>query len=212
MLFKDDIETYLQQLGVEYSAELLAALDSYARLVEKFNPSLNLVSKVDMGNEIVKQIIDSSALTKFMSPDANSTLLDIGSGGGFPGIVLKIFWPDIHLISLDSSPKKITFQDEAASKLSLKDCEFVNLQFQEYKPEREIDYITVKALGNFKKVLAFAARVLRSRGSLIFYLGETVPDELKEIEDAPFRLGSENMYSLPNYPGDLRFLKLIKTI
>jgi 16S rRNA G527 N7-methylase RsmG len=99
-----------------------------------------------------------------------------------------------------------------ASKLSLKDCEFVNLQFQEYKPEREIDYITVKALGNFKKVLKFSAMVLCNGGSLIFYLGEMVPDELKEIEDAPFRLRSENMYSLPNYPGDLRFLKLIKTI
>ncbi len=147
-----------------------------------------------------------------MSPDANLTLLDIGSGGGFPGIVLKIFWPEIHLISLDSSPKKITFQDEVAFKLNLSDCEFVNLQFQEYKPRKKIDYVTVKALGNFKKVLAFAERVLRKDGSLIFYLGETVPDELKEIEDAEFRLGSENMYSLPNYPGDLRFLKLIKTI
>ncbi|HDS01221.1 MAG TPA: 16S rRNA (guanine(527)-N(7))-methyltransferase RsmG [candidate division Zixibacteria bacterium] len=212
MIFRDDIETYLHQFGVEYSGEILAALDSYARLVEKFNASLNLVSKTDTGSEIVKQIIDSSALTKFMSPEKNSTLLDIGSGAGFPGIVLKIFWPEIHLISLDSSPRKITFQDEAASKLNLRDCEFVNLQFQEYRPEREIDYITVKALGNFKKVLAFAGRALREEGSLIFYLGETVPEELKEIEDAPFRLGSENLYSLPNYPGDLRFLKLIKTV
>ncbi len=211
MNFKDDIKTYLDQFGVEHSEAILEALDKYAGLVEKFNPSLNLVSKSDTGIEIVKQIIDSSALTKFMSPEEDSTLLDIGSGGGFPGIVLKIFWPEIHLISLDSSPKKITFQDQAASKLNLKNCEFVNLQFKEYSPEREIDYITVKGLGKFKNVLSYAGKVLRKEGSLILYLGDTVPEELKKIKDAPFKLGSENLYSLPNYPGDLRFLKLIKT-
>jgi 16S rRNA (guanine527-N7)-methyltransferase len=211
MDFRDDIKKYLGQLEVDYSEEILDALEMYADLIEKYNHSINLISKTDTRNEIVKQIIDSAALTKFMNPNQDSTLLDIGSGAGFPGIVLKIFWPEVYLISLDSSPKKMTFQDEVKTKLNLDNCEFINLQFQEYSPGRKIDYITVKGLGRFKKVLAFAGRILPKDGSLIFYLGETVPVELKQIEDAPFKLESDDLYSLPNYPGDLRFLKLIKT-
>ncbi len=210
MPLRNNLEQYLDRIEVEFSETMFNQLAEFSEMILKYNRSLNLVSKRDPEREILKQIADSSMLTLFMNPGDGSTLIDIGSGGGIPGIVLKIFWPNINLISLDSNPKKIAFQTEAGRRLNLENCSFIDSQFQEYFPEAPADFITVKALGKFKKVLAFADRVLRKDGKLIFYLGEEQPEELKTISESSFKLESDDSYSLPDYPGNHHLIKLIK--
>lgn len=210
MPLRNSLEQYLHRIGAEFSEEMLNQLVEFSEMILKYNRSLNLVSKRDPEREILKQIADSSMLTRFMNPYEDSSLIDIGSGGGIPGMVLKIFWPNIDLISLDSNPKKIAFQTEAGRKLSLGDCSFIDSQFQEYFPEAPVDFITVKALGKFKKVLTFAERVLRRDGRLILYLGDEKPDELKTISGSSFELESDDSYSLPDYPGNHHLIKFIR--
>jgi len=207
---RNSIESYLQQIGVAFSEEILERLNIFAEMVLKYNRSLNLVSKRDPERETVKQITDSSVLTRFMTPETNSTLMDIGSGGGIPGIILKIFWPRIKLISLDSNPKKIAFQAEVSRKLRFQNYRFVDSQFQEYTPDAPADYITVKGLGKFKKVFIFANTALKKNGKLFLYLGEELPKELKIIEKYAFELESDNSYTLPDYAGNLHLIKLNK--
>jgi 16S rRNA (guanine527-N7)-methyltransferase len=207
---RNSIESYLQQIGVAFSEEILDRLNIFAEMVLKYNRSLNLVSKRDPDHEIVKQIADSSVLTRFMTPNFNSTLMDIGSGGGIPGIILKIFWPRIKLISLDSNPKKIAFQAEVSRKLRIQNYRFIDSQFQEFIPDVPADYITVKGLGKFKKVLKFAGAALKKNGKLILYLGEELPDELEMLEKYPFKLESDDSYGLPDYPGNHHLIKLNK--
>jgi 16S rRNA (guanine527-N7)-methyltransferase len=207
---RNSIESYLQQIGVAFSEEILDQLNIFAEMVLKYNRSLNLVSKRDPEREVVKQIADSSVLTMFMTPDINTTLMDIGSGGGIPGIILKIFWPRIKLISLDSNPKKIAFQAEVSRKLRFQNYRFVDSQFQEYTPDAPADYITVKGLGKFKRVLKFAGFALKENGKLILYVGGELPKELKILEKYPFELESDNSYSLPDYTGNLHLIKLNK--
>jgi 16S rRNA (guanine527-N7)-methyltransferase len=207
---RNNLESYLRQLGVKFSETILDQLDIFAGMVLKYNRSLNLVSKKDPEREIVKQIADSSILTIFMTPENNSVLIDVGSGGGIPGIILKIFWPGIKLISLDPKPKKIAFQAEVSRKLMLQNYRFIDSQFQEYTPDAPADIITVKGLGKFKKVLRFAVKALRKNGKLILYLGEELPGELKTVEDTLFDLESDNSYILPDYPGNHHLIKLNK--
>jgi 16S rRNA (guanine527-N7)-methyltransferase len=212
MDFTEAIKTGLDHFGISYTDGILKRLTVYADLIQEFNRSLNLVSKAAPEKEIVKQIIDSLALIKHVDPKPNSSLLDLGSGGGFPGMVIKILRPDIELASLDASPKKILFQEMAAGKLGLGRCEFIAEPLEEYEPCREFDLITAKALGRVNRVLAFAGRFLRIDGRAVFYIGEKIPAEFDEADRKGLAREAAIGYCLPAYPGkyQLVILKKIK--
>ena len=99
MDFTEAIKTGLDHFGISHTDEILKRLTVYADLILEFNRSLNLVSRAAPEKEIVKQIIDSLTLIKYVDPKSKSSLLDLGSGGGFPGMVVKILRPDIELAS-----------------------------------------------------------------------------------------------------------------
>jgi 16S rRNA (guanine527-N7)-methyltransferase len=212
MDFTEAIKTGLNYFGISYTDEILKRLTVYADLILEFNRSLNLVSKTDPKHEIVKQIIDSSALIKYVEIKPNSTLLDLGSGGGFPGMVIKILRPDVGLFSLDASPKKVLFQEQVAGKLGLNRCEFIAKTLDEYEPRGGVDLVTTKALGKFKRVLAFASRFLKIDGRAVFYIGGKIPGAFDEAERKGLVRETVISYCLPAYPGkyQLVILKKIK--
>jgi 16S rRNA (guanine527-N7)-methyltransferase len=205
-----DIKTGLNTFGIGHTEENLKHLCVYADQILEFNRSLNLVSKSDPEKEIIKQIIDSTALIKYVTIKPDCSLLDLGSGGGFPGIVIKILRPEIELVSLDSSPKKILFQERTAGRLGLEGCEFIAKPLEEYKPGREIDLITSKALGKFKRTFAFLARFLGADGRAVFYTGEQISPEFEEAGRKGLARERVISYRLPVYPGKYQLVILKK--
>ncbi len=196
MQFRDEIKKALEFPGIDINDQPLDLLGQYAGLVLEYNLSLGLISKKDSEQEIIRQIVDCAAAAKFMKLGDHETLLDIGSGAGLPGIVLKIIAPEIRLISLDSNPRKITFQSLAAGKLALDDCEFISSQLSEYQPAEEIDLITVKAFGKFKNILGFGRKYLHAGAKIAFYTGEDIPVEIDDPEGYSRLEGSPFEYEL----------------
>lgn len=210
MDFITEIRTGLDVFGIDYTNEILEHLSLFAVQILEFNHSLNLVSKSDPEKEIVKQIIDSTALIKHVEIKPNCSFLDLGSGGGFPGMVIKILRPEIELVSLDSSPKKILFQERTAGKLGLDRYELVAGPLEEYNPQREFDLITAKALGKFRRIFSFLARFLKADGRAVLYAGAEIPPEFEEAGGKGLDREAVIGYCLPAYPGKYQLVILKK--
>jgi len=192
------IRSGFQFFQIMPTADMLNQLVGLAELILEYNRTLNLVAKTDPASEVVRQILDSAMPVKFEEQGLSGRLLDVGSGAGFPGMVLKILRPQIKLISLDSSSGKIAFQELAASRLGLTGCEFRAAQFQEYRSADEIDIITVKAVGGFSRLLRFAGHALRPGGAIIFYLGANIPGALAGYGRDVFNNERCHIYQLPD--------------
>jgi 16S rRNA (guanine527-N7)-methyltransferase len=137
------------------------------------NELLHLVSQRDPKNEVVKQIVDSAAITNCLSLCPGCRLLDVGSGAGFPGIVLKLIFPDIKLYTLDSSPRKIDFQRRVCAKLEIS-ATFLGCDFRQASLDELVDIVMVKALGSKRDVIRKSGNWLRSSGKLILMEGKTL--------------------------------------
>jgi len=105
-------------------------------------------------------------------------VLDVGSGAGFPGIVLKLIFPGVKLYTLDSSPRKIDFQRRVCAKLEIS-ATFLNCDFRQAALDELVDIVLVKALGSKRDVIRKSRNWLRSSGKLIFMEGRT-PDPIIE--------------------------------
>ena len=196
MIIRDELKRQLEAFEIKCREETLAQLDLYALSVLKFNRSLNLISPTDPDKEIIKQIVDSAAMIRFCDI-STQTILDIGSGGGIPGIVLKILTPDLKLHSLDSNPRKIAFQEKTTRDLEISGCTFSEIQISEFHPQEKFDIITCKAFGKFTEVFRLARETLQDDGSIILYLGDSIPEEIENNLKDDLRISDSFAYNLP---------------
>ena len=167
--------------GLDVSRETFAKLESFARLVEKWTPKINLVSKPSVPNLWERHIVDSVQLFT-MAPKTGSWV-DIGSGGGFPGIVISILSSeqgDSHNLTLiESDHRKGAFLRTAIRELGLKAT--VISDRIENVPSLEADIVSARALADLTTLLGYADTHLKSDGTALFPKGESWR---KEHEDA----------------------------
>lgn len=116
----NDFINKLKENNIFYDEDKLKKLDIYYSFLIEYNNHTNLTTITDKKEVYFKHFLDSLMVSKAVNL-SNQTILDIGSGAGFPGIVLKIFYPDIKLTVLDSNNKKITFINMLLEKLNITD-------------------------------------------------------------------------------------------
>ena len=163
------------------SRETIKKLESYQALVKEWNSKFNLISKSTEDNIWERHIIDSLQLIKFITPK-DLVLLDLGSGAGFPGVVLAIacqeLYPDLKINLVESIGKKTIFLQEINKTL--------NLNMEIYKERIEnlkigkVDVITSRALASLPKLLEYAKPFCSNRTRLIFLKGEKWAQEQEE--------------------------------
>lgn len=168
-----DLKNILTESTPHLSDQSIEKLCLFASEILNENELLQLVSRRDPKNEVVKQIVDSAAITNCLSLCPGCRLLDIGSGAGFPGIVLKLIFPGIKLYTLDSSPRKIDFQRRVCAKLEI-GATFLSCDFRQAALDELVDIVIVKALGSKRDVIRKSRNWLRSSGKLIFMEGRTL--------------------------------------
>lgn len=169
-----DLKNTLTESTPHLSDQVMGKFLLFADEILTENELLHLVSQRDPKNEVVKQIVDSAAITNCLSLCPGCRLLDVGSGAGFPGIVLKLIFPGIKLCTLDSSPRKIDFQRRVCAKLEIS-ATFLNCDFRQAALDELVDIVIAKALGSKRDVIRKSRNWLRSSGKLIFMEGGT-PD------------------------------------
>ena len=206
---KENFIKELEKLKINITAEMLSNLNTYYSLLIEENKKYNLTAITEEPLVYLKHFYDSLSIVRIINLD-NQKLLDIGTGAGFPGLVLKIVFPNLKIDLLDSTNKKCLFLQKVIDELNLKDINVINARAEEYaKDNREIyDIVTSRAVAPLKHLLEYSIPLLKINGQFIS-LKSNIEEELKNIKNYYNKLflEEENIvkYELP-YECSLRTL------
>ena len=164
-----------------HHTDLFAA---HARELLHWNNTINLTTITEPFEVAVKHLVDSLAPAKLISPDA--TLLDIGSGGGFPGIPLKVVMPTLSVTLIDASRKKVSFLKHAIRTLKLKDIEARHIRSEDLTVEpsyiKRFDFIISRALTDLESFIRQGSPLLAEEGVMIALKGKVDQTEVETEE------------------------------
>ena len=128
----DEFKTEVKKLGIEVTDEEISKLEKYADLLKEWNEKINLTAITEKEQVFLKHFYDSLTLVKIINLDKVDNLCDLGTGAGFPGLVLKIFFPQLKLTLVDALNKRINFLDVVVKELSLENVTLVHARAEEY--------------------------------------------------------------------------------
>ena len=149
-VFKEELEKYLNAISIKLEEKQIKQFYDYMNLLIEWNKKINLTAIIEPKEIILKHFVDSLTVSKYINE--KSTLIDVGTGAGFPGIPLKILRNDIKITLVDSLNKRIKFLDEVIEKLNLDGIKTVHGRAEEIGRNREyrekFDYATSRAVAN----------------------------------------------------------------
>lgn len=205
----------LQKLNISPTKEQLKQLETYAKMLLEYNKKFNLTAITKQEDIYLKHFYDSLTITKEIDLDQELKVLDIGTGAGFPGIVLKIFFPKLDLILLDSNNKKISFLNEVIKELGLKKIKCIHGRAEELPTNyREyFDIVTSRAVANLRVLTELSIPYLKVNGYFISLKGKA-DEELKEAESTLKVLNCEiekiEKFILPDQVSERSIIKIRK--
>ncbi|MDO8054023.1 16S rRNA (guanine(527)-N(7))-methyltransferase RsmG ['Opuntia sp.' phytoplasma] len=184
---------------------------TYAMCLSDSNNQINLTSILEPESIYIKHFYDSLLVSSLVDFNQINSLCDMGTGAGFPGIPLKIAFPHLNLILIESSYKKTIFLKSLVKKISLQNVYIYNQKIE--KHHLRYDYLIARALGRLNIILKLVYPLLNNQGSFIAMKGPNYDREFisDKIFDK-FRLKDKQMVHLPNQIGtrvNLLFSKLI---
>ena len=201
---------------VNPTEEQLDNLKKYYDILFVESNKYNLTNIKELEEVYIKLFYDSLLLSKTVDLTKTLTLADIGSGAGFPGLVIKIMFPSVHITLIEPTLKRCNFLNLVINELGLKDIEVVNARAEEYiKDKREsFDIVTARAVAPLNILLELAIPFLKVEGTFLAMKGSNATDELKEASKANNILNAkvekEYIFNLPNDLGKRTIIKFKK--
>lgn len=193
----------VNNLGINVDSTITLKLEKYYDLLVCWNKRINLTSIIDKEQVFLKHFYDSLTIVKVIDLNDIDSVCDVGTGAGFPGVVLKIFFPHIKLTLIDSLGKRVKFLKEVVSVLGLDDVKILQVRAEDYsKAFREkFDLVTARAVSSFNVLLEYSIPMVKKgkyfvamRGSDDLDNGESALKVLKcsLIKKECFKLPIEN--------------------
>ena len=187
----DEFISSLKELNVCVDEDKLNKLNIYKNFLQEYNKHTNLTRIIEDDEIYLKHFYDSLTMCKYIDLNNCNTLLDLGTGAGFPGMVLKIFFPNLDVTLLDSNNKKIKFLDELSKKLNLK-VNLVKERSEDYiKNKREyFDIVTSRAMANLNTLLELSIPYVKVNGMFIAMKAQAT-EELNNAKGVEEKLGAK---------------------
>lgn len=189
----DNFRKDLEALQIVLNKEQLCQFMSYYELLVEWNQVMNLTAITDFEEVCKKHFTDSLSLVKAYKINASISVIDVGTGAGFPGIPLKIAFPDIEIILLDSLHKRVDFLKTVIDNLGLKKIEALHGRAEDYAKEKkfreQFDLCVSRAVSNLSTLAEYCIPYVKKGGCFISYKSEKLTEELKEAEHAVAVLG-----------------------
>ena len=215
---KEEFIKEVEKLGININEDILNKLEIYKEFLMEYNSHTNLTAIKNEEDIYLKHFYDSLTIIKVTDLSTKDSLLDIGTGAGFPGMVLKIFYPNLKVTLLDSNNKKTKFLELLKEKLNL-EVAIINDRAENYAKNNlnSFDVVTSRAVANLRVLTELCIPFVKKEGLFIPLKGN-VEEELKEAKDTIEILNSEliqketfNLYENDNLRNILVIKKLQET-
>lgn len=170
--------------GVELSLVHLDLFEAYLEELIEWNSRMNLTGLGERGRMISELFLDSLMPVPYLP--SRGKMLDVGSGAGFPAIVIKILIPDLELHLVEANSKKVSFLKQVVRLLKLNRVEVMNKRIETIDRKSYpdgFDVITSRAMANFNQIIDRCAPLLAGGGHLLYFSGSKVDENLKNAED-----------------------------
>ena len=182
----------LKQINIEITDEQLKKLKRYYELLIKWNEKINLTAITEKEQVYLKHFYDSLTLNKIIDLKENYSLCDFGTGAGFPGLVLKIVFPNLRITLVDSLNKRINFLNLVIKELNLTDINTYHARIEEYAKGNieKFDIVTARAVAPLNILLEYAIPLVKVDGIFMPMKGE-IKEELETAKNAINKLDVE---------------------
>lgn len=174
----------LQQLHIALSEKQMEQFLQYYELLVEKNKVMNLTAITEFDEVVEKHFLDSVSLTKQLDLHQPLKVLDLGTGAGFPGIPLKIVFPELEITLMDSLNKRVLFLQDVISSLQLQNIEAVHGRAEEAaknkKYRESFDLCVSRAVANISTLSEYCLPFVKVGGSFISYKSSTIEDELED--------------------------------
>ncbi len=181
-----------KKLGIELTSQQLEKLNQFYELLISWNQKMNLTRIIEKEDVYLKHFYDSLTLSKVIDLKQGLTLCDVGSGAGFPGIVLKICFPNLKITLLDSLQKRVNYLNEIIKELDLKNIEAIHTRAEDYaKQNREkFDIVTARAVANLKILSELCIPMVKVNG-LFIAMKANIEEEIENSTEILKKLDSK---------------------
>lgn len=180
------------EAGLVLNEELYKKLDTYAQFLIEYNEKVNLTAILDPMEILRKHFIDSIIISKYVDIPKNSSIIDVGTGAGFPSVPLKLMRDDLKLALLDSLNKRIEFLNQLCDRLNI-EAEFIHGRAEDVAKEDEyrekFDFSCARAVANLSLLSEYCIPFVKVGGQFISMKGPS--EDLSEGENAVHILGGE---------------------
>ena len=193
---KDFLLKEVSKIGIDnLSDKQVEQFLKYYDLLVEWNSFMNLTGITEYEEVVIKHFADSLSLIKAFDLKQDLSLIDIGTGAGFPGLPLKIVFPNLKITLLDSLNKRIKFLDEVISQLGLTDIDTIHGRAEDYaKPDKlreKYDLCVSRAVANLSTLSEYCLPFVKLNGSFVSYKSEKLAEELDNAKKAIFVLGGK---------------------
>ena len=195
---KEEFITALQELNINITEEQLNKLNKFYKLLIEWNKKINLTRIVEEKEVYLKHFYDSLTIVKAVDISEKETLCDVGTGAGFPGIVLKIIYPNLKITLVDSLLKRVNYLNSIIKELELNNIKAIHSRGEDFNDK--FDVVTARAVANIEKLLNFTMHLVNENGVFVAMKGnidEEVTDEIIQKINKKYKILSINKFLLP---------------
>lgn len=208
-MIKNLLQNYIKDYKITLTENQYEQFQKYFELLAEWNEKMNLTAITDESGVALKHFADSLSLLNFVDIPQNSSLADVGTGAGFPGVVLKIARPDIRLTLIDSLNKRLVFLNEVCSQLGI-DAELIHSRAEDgardEKLRESFDFAVSRAVARMNVLSEYCLPYVKVGGAFCAMKGAQANEEFKESLNAINTLGGKlekkYFFELPENGGE----------